>query len=120
MPLCGLWTNSDPAERQRMLAAATHATAKAWCFVTRQAVQLHGSMGVTDELAVGDIAVPNLTSSAPIAELLKTNTPTAKDAPIVAKPSCPDKTLMPQSSIPPCRRASKVFRTRLRTTSWLG
>ena len=44
----------DAAQRQRMLAAAKHTAAKAGRFVGQQAVQLHGGMGVTDEMAVGD------------------------------------------------------------------
>ncbi len=45
---------ADPAQRQRMLAAAKHQAAKAGRFIGQQAVQLHGGMGMTDELAVGD------------------------------------------------------------------
>lgn len=44
----------DPGQRQRMLAAAKHQAARAGRFVGQQAVQLHGGMGMTDELAVGD------------------------------------------------------------------
>ena len=44
----------DPARRRRMLAAAKFMMAKAGRFVGQQAVQLHGGMGMTDELAVGD------------------------------------------------------------------
>jgi alkylation response protein AidB-like acyl-CoA dehydrogenase len=44
----------DPSQRQRMLAAAKHIAARAGRFVGQQAVQLHGGMGVTDEMAVGD------------------------------------------------------------------
>jgi len=44
----------NAAQRQRMLAAAKHTVAKAGRFIGQQAVQLHGGMGMTDELAVGD------------------------------------------------------------------
>ncbi|MNY59238.1 hypothetical protein D3C86_1956620 [compost metagenome] len=37
-----------------MLAAAKVTVAKAGRFVGQQAVQLHGGMGMTDELTVGD------------------------------------------------------------------
>lgn len=47
-------SETNPAERGRMLAAAKFMTAKAGRFVGQQAVQLHGGMGMTDELAVGD------------------------------------------------------------------
>lgn len=45
---------TDPAQRRRMLAAAKVTVAKAGRFVGQQAVQLHGGMGMTDELTVGD------------------------------------------------------------------
>jgi alkylation response protein AidB-like acyl-CoA dehydrogenase len=45
---------SDPAQRRRMLSAAKVMVAKAARFVGQQAVQLHGGMGMTDELEVGD------------------------------------------------------------------
>lgn len=45
---------TDAAQRRRMLAAAKVTVAKAGRFVGQQAVQLHGGMGMTDELAVGD------------------------------------------------------------------
>lgn len=45
---------SDPAARQRMLSGAKVMTARAARFVGQQAVQLHGGMGMTDELEVGD------------------------------------------------------------------
>lgn len=45
---------SDPVQRQRMLCAAKIIVAKAGRFVGQQAVQLHGGMGMTDELEVGD------------------------------------------------------------------
>ncbi len=44
----------DPAQRGRMLSAAKFMVAKAGRFIGHQAVQLHGGMGMTDELAVGD------------------------------------------------------------------
>lgn len=44
----------DAAARQRMLAAAKYQAARSGRFVGQQAVQLHGGMGMTDELAVGD------------------------------------------------------------------
>jgi alkylation response protein AidB-like acyl-CoA dehydrogenase len=44
----------DPAARQRMLAGAKVMVARAGRFVGQQAVQLHGGMGMTDELEVGD------------------------------------------------------------------
>ncbi|MDF3839393.1 acyl-CoA dehydrogenase [Cupriavidus basilensis] len=45
---------SDPAQRRRMLSAAKVTVAKAGRLVGQQAVQLHGGMGMTDELEVGD------------------------------------------------------------------
>ncbi|MGA7814021.1 acyl-CoA dehydrogenase family protein [Caballeronia sp.] len=45
---------ADPAQRRRMLSAAKVTVAKAGRFVGQQAVQLHGGMGMTDELEVGD------------------------------------------------------------------
>jgi hypothetical protein len=45
---------ADPAQRRRMLSAAKVTVAKAARFVGQQAVQLHGGMGMTDELEVGD------------------------------------------------------------------
>ncbi|CAG9274324.1 acyl-CoA dehydrogenase family protein [Paraburkholderia unamae] len=44
----------DARKRRRMLAAAKVTVAKAGRFVGQQAVQLHGGMGMTDELEVGD------------------------------------------------------------------
>ncbi|MFM0210678.1 acyl-CoA dehydrogenase [Paraburkholderia sediminicola] len=44
----------DAQQRRRMLAAAKVTVAKAGRFVGQQAVQLHGGMGITDELEVGD------------------------------------------------------------------
>jgi alkylation response protein AidB-like acyl-CoA dehydrogenase len=43
-----------PAARRRMIAGAKVIVARAARFVGQQAVQLHGGMGVTDELEVGD------------------------------------------------------------------
>ncbi|MFJ4294158.1 acyl-CoA dehydrogenase family protein [Cupriavidus sp. NPDC089707] len=45
---------TDPAARRRMLSAAKVTVARAGRFVGQQAVQLHGGMGMTDELSVGD------------------------------------------------------------------
>ncbi|WP_454727386.1 MULTISPECIES: acyl-CoA dehydrogenase family protein [Cupriavidus] len=45
---------SDPAQRRRMLSGAKVVVARAGRFVGQQAVQLHGGMGMTDELEVGD------------------------------------------------------------------
>ncbi len=45
-------TDSDPAERRRALSAAKVVVGQACRFVGQQAVQLHGGMGVTDELDV--------------------------------------------------------------------
>ena len=42
------------AARRRMLSAAKVTVARAGRFVGQQAVQLHGGMGMTDELSVGD------------------------------------------------------------------
>ncbi|MBN3821934.1 acyl-CoA dehydrogenase, partial [Paraburkholderia sp. Se-20369] len=46
--------DADPRERTRKLAAAKVMVAKAGRYVGQQAVQLHGGMGMTDELEVGD------------------------------------------------------------------
>nr|WP_315595308.1 acyl-CoA dehydrogenase [uncultured Cupriavidus sp.] len=45
---------ADSARRQRMLAGAKVTMTRAARFVGQQAVQLHGGMGMTDELEVGD------------------------------------------------------------------
>lgn len=45
---------ADPARRQLMLAGAKVVVARAGRYVGQQAVQLHGGMGMTDELEVGD------------------------------------------------------------------
>lgn len=45
---------SDSAERQRMLSAAKVIVARAGRFVGQQAIQLHGGMGMTDEMVPGD------------------------------------------------------------------
>lgn len=47
-------TESDERTRRRMIAAAKLETARAGRFVSQCAVQLHGGMGMTDELEVGD------------------------------------------------------------------
>jgi alkylation response protein AidB-like acyl-CoA dehydrogenase len=44
--------DGDPGERRRALSAAKVTVGQACRFVGQQAVQLHGGMGVTDELAV--------------------------------------------------------------------
>lgn len=44
----------DEAQRRRMLASAKLEAARAGRFVAQNAVQLHGGMGMTDELEVGD------------------------------------------------------------------
>ena len=44
--------DSDPAVRRRAMSAAKVVVGQACCFVGQQAVQLHGGMGVTDELDV--------------------------------------------------------------------
>ncbi|NNG23211.1 acyl-CoA dehydrogenase family protein [Telluria aromaticivorans] len=41
----------DPAERRRVVSAAKYRVGEAARFIGQQAVQLHGGMGVTDELA---------------------------------------------------------------------
>lgn len=46
--------DADRQERTRKLAAAKVLVAKAGRYVGQQAVQLHGGMGMTDELEVGD------------------------------------------------------------------
>lgn len=46
--------HADQASRRRKLAGAKVLVAKAARFVGQQAVQLHGGMGMTDELEVGD------------------------------------------------------------------
>jgi alkylation response protein AidB-like acyl-CoA dehydrogenase len=45
--------NSDPRERRRALSAAKALIGRSARFVGQQAIQLHGGMGMTDELAVG-------------------------------------------------------------------
>ncbi len=47
-------TESDAAQRRRMIASAKLEAARAGRLVAQLAVQLHGGMGMTDELAVGD------------------------------------------------------------------
>ena len=46
-------TEDDPLRRRRMLASAA-GTARAGRQLAQAAVQLHGGMGMTDELEVGD------------------------------------------------------------------
>jgi alkylation response protein AidB-like acyl-CoA dehydrogenase len=43
----------DPAERRRAVSAAKELIGRSGRFVAQQAIQLHGGMGMTDELAVG-------------------------------------------------------------------
>lgn len=45
--------SSDPAERRRCMSAAKEFIGRASRFVGQQAIQLHGGMGMTDELNVG-------------------------------------------------------------------
>jgi len=45
-------TSKDAAERRRALSAAKVVTGRAVRFIGQQAVQLHGGMGMTDELVV--------------------------------------------------------------------
>jgi len=47
-------TETDPAQRRRMIASAKLEAARAGRLVAQMAVQLHGGMGMTDELEVGD------------------------------------------------------------------
>src|SRR5690606_40497288 len=47
-------TEADPERRRRMIAGAKVVVAEAGRFVGQQAVQLHGGMGMTAELEVGD------------------------------------------------------------------
>ncbi|MGK2911168.1 MAG: acyl-CoA dehydrogenase family protein [Sphingobium sp.] len=53
MYLATLKLDSDPAERALAASAAKVTVANALRFVGQNAVQLHGGMGMTDELAVG-------------------------------------------------------------------
>ena len=43
----------DPAQRRRAVSAAKELIGRSGRFVAQQAIQLHGGMGMTDELAVG-------------------------------------------------------------------
>ncbi|MFQ5533361.1 MAG: acyl-CoA dehydrogenase family protein [Sphingomonadales bacterium] len=45
--------NSDPGERTRAISAAKVQIGRAGRFVGQQAIQLHGGMGMTDELNIG-------------------------------------------------------------------
>lgn len=47
-------TEEDAARRRRMVAGAKVVVAQAGRFIGQEAVQLHGGMGMTDELEVGD------------------------------------------------------------------
>jgi len=47
-------TEQDVAKRRRMISGAKTVVAEAGRYVGQQAVQLHGGMGMTDELEVGD------------------------------------------------------------------
>ncbi len=47
-------TETDAAQRRRMVASAKLEAARAGRLVAQMAVQLHGGMGMTDELDVGD------------------------------------------------------------------
>jgi hypothetical protein len=44
---------ADPTERRRAVSAAKELIGRAGRFVGQQAIQLHGGMGMTDELNVG-------------------------------------------------------------------
>jgi alkylation response protein AidB-like acyl-CoA dehydrogenase len=44
---------ADPYERSKAIAAAKELIGRAGRYVGQQAIQLHGGMGMTDELAVG-------------------------------------------------------------------
>ena len=46
-------TDSDPKERAKAVAAARVQVGKALTFVGQSAIQLHGGMGMTDEMAIG-------------------------------------------------------------------
>ncbi|WP_024806486.1 acyl-CoA dehydrogenase family protein [Nocardia sp. BMG51109] len=51
--LITLKLNTEPAERARAAAAAKATVARAARFIGQHAVQLHGAMGMTEELAIG-------------------------------------------------------------------
>lgn len=51
--VAALSLDGDPAERQRIVSAAKAQMGKAGKFVGYQAVQLHGGMGVSEELDIG-------------------------------------------------------------------
>ncbi|MDD3444176.1 MAG: acyl-CoA dehydrogenase family protein [Zavarzinia sp.] len=51
--MANLKLDADPAERRRAVSAAKVQIGKSGRFVGQQAVQLHGGMGMTDELNVG-------------------------------------------------------------------
>jgi alkylation response protein AidB-like acyl-CoA dehydrogenase len=48
--------NMDPATRARAVSSAMVNVAQAGRFVGEQAIQLHGGMGMTDDLAIGHYA----------------------------------------------------------------
>ena len=48
-----LHLDADPAERMAAVSAAKSRVGKACKFVGQSAIQIHGGMGMTDELAVG-------------------------------------------------------------------
>ncbi len=50
---CGLLSSADAFERRRAVIAAKEFVGRAGRFVGQQAIQLHGGMGVTEELAAG-------------------------------------------------------------------
>ena len=51
--LATLSLDAEPAERSRAIAAAKARVGQTSLFVARQAVQLHGGIGFSDELAIG-------------------------------------------------------------------
>lgn len=51
--LATLSLGDEPAERSRIIAAAKARVGQTSLYVARQAVQLHGGMGFSDELAIG-------------------------------------------------------------------
>ncbi|WP_280316734.1 acyl-CoA dehydrogenase family protein [Nocardia wallacei] len=51
--LVTLKLDAEPGERARAAAAAKATVARAACFIGQHAVQLHGAMGMTEELAIG-------------------------------------------------------------------
>ncbi|MBF6370818.1 pimeloyl-CoA dehydrogenase small subunit, partial [Nocardia puris] len=51
--LAGAALSAAPAERSRAIAAAKVTVGRAARFIGQNAVQLHGAMGMTEELAIG-------------------------------------------------------------------